>query len=96
MCLDAGVDKLAPIGFMLTLHDRDTGMDTCVVQQELRTSHCVEQLVLLALDYKMWHGTKDTCYSTNRVPLALLPPTFFFSTLAFFFLTALLIAVQYL
>lgn len=82
---DAGVDTLAPIGFILTLHHRDTGMHICTVQQELRTSHRAEQLVLLALDYKMWQDTKDTCYVISRVQLALLPPTFLFSMLTFFF-----------
>ena len=59
--LDVGVEKLALTGYMLTLRDRDTGMHVCIVQQELRTSRHAEQLVLLALDYKMWHGTKGIC-----------------------------------
>lgn len=77
LCLDAGIDKLPSIGFMLTLCDRDTGVQIYIVQQELRTSHRAEQLVLLALGYKIWHGTKDTSYMTNSVQLALLLPTSF-------------------
>lgn len=49
LCLDAGAHKLALTGFMLTLHVRSTGVHACIVQQELRTSHHPEQLVL-ALD----------------------------------------------